>query len=133
MEYGSIFGHGAYLGPDFTADYLRRAATAVANSDGGGKTAEQARAQTALEFKTNRYDADTDTLVFTPAQSAAYTKLVVYYGGFFSEPSTRFGLRPKAISNPTEIRQLTAFSVGQLGPRRPCGRPQLLLYEQLAA
>jgi nitric oxide reductase subunit B len=22
MEYGSIFGHGAYLGPDFTADYL---------------------------------------------------------------------------------------------------------------
>jgi hypothetical protein len=101
MEYGSIFGHGAYLGPDFTA--------AVANSDGGGKTAEQARAQTALEFKTNRYDADTDTLVFTPAQSAAYTKLVVYYGGFFSEPSTHFGLRPKAISNPTEIKQLTAF------------------------
>jgi hypothetical protein len=26
MEYGSIFGHGAYLGPDYTADYLRRAA-----------------------------------------------------------------------------------------------------------
>jgi nitric oxide reductase subunit B len=26
MEYGSIFGHGAYLGPDFTADYLHRAA-----------------------------------------------------------------------------------------------------------
>ena len=24
MEYGSVFGHGAYLGPDFTADYLRR-------------------------------------------------------------------------------------------------------------
>jgi len=21
MEYGSIFGHGAYLGPDFTAEY----------------------------------------------------------------------------------------------------------------
>jgi len=26
MEYGSIFGHGAWLGPDFTADYLHRAA-----------------------------------------------------------------------------------------------------------
>src|SRR6478672_1783235 len=24
MEYGSIFGHGAYLGPDFTAEYLHR-------------------------------------------------------------------------------------------------------------
>ncbi len=29
MEYGSIFGHGAYLGPDFTADYLHRAALMV--------------------------------------------------------------------------------------------------------
>ena len=26
MEYGSVLGHGAYLGPDYTADYLRRAA-----------------------------------------------------------------------------------------------------------
>jgi hypothetical protein len=26
MEYGFIFGHGAYLGPDCTADYLHRAA-----------------------------------------------------------------------------------------------------------
>ena len=24
-EYGSVVGHGAYLGPDYTADYLRRA------------------------------------------------------------------------------------------------------------
>ena len=29
MQYGSIFGHGAYLGPDFTADYLHRAAADV--------------------------------------------------------------------------------------------------------
>ena len=29
MEYGSIFGHGAYLGPDFTDDYLHRAAQSV--------------------------------------------------------------------------------------------------------
>jgi len=33
MEYGSIFGHGAYLGPDFTADYLRRWAVFVADHD----------------------------------------------------------------------------------------------------
>jgi nitric oxide reductase subunit B len=32
MEYGSIFGHGAYLGPDFTADYLRRSALSVRES-----------------------------------------------------------------------------------------------------
>ena len=35
MQYGSIFGHGAYLGPDFTADYLRRSALSVRESYGG--------------------------------------------------------------------------------------------------
>ncbi|HEY7307494.1 MAG TPA: cbb3-type cytochrome c oxidase subunit I [Bryobacteraceae bacterium] len=109
MEYGSIFGHGAYLGPDFTADYLRRAATSVVHAHASAGSAEQARVQTAAEFKTNRYDANTNALVFTQAQSAAYTELVDYYAKIFSEPSTRFGLRPKAISDPVEIRQLTAF------------------------
>jgi nitric oxide reductase subunit B len=41
MEYGSVFGHGAYLGSDYTADYLRRAANFVRGSYGG-------RARTAL-------------------------------------------------------------------------------------
>jgi nitric oxide reductase subunit B len=26
MEYGSVYGHGAYLGPDFTAEYLHKTA-----------------------------------------------------------------------------------------------------------
>jgi nitric oxide reductase subunit B len=108
MEYGSIFGHGAYLGPDFTADYLRRAAVSVANSHGGDKS-DGARAQTALEFKTNRYDPSTGTLVFTPAQAAAYTQLIPYYHRLFSEPSTRYGLRPSAIADPVQTKQLTSF------------------------
>src|SRR4029450_3293467 len=29
MEYGSVFAHGAYLGPDYTADSLRRASDFV--------------------------------------------------------------------------------------------------------
>jgi nitric oxide reductase subunit B len=32
MEFGSAFGHGAYLGPDFTADYLRRSSDFVRQS-----------------------------------------------------------------------------------------------------
>jgi nitric oxide reductase subunit B len=30
QQYGSIVGHGGYLGPDYTADYLRRSATSCA-------------------------------------------------------------------------------------------------------
>jgi nitric oxide reductase large subunit len=44
LEYRSIFGHGAYLGPDFT-DYLRRAATSVLDSYGGPQS-DRARGQT---------------------------------------------------------------------------------------
>jgi nitric oxide reductase subunit B len=32
MEYGSIFGHGGYLGPDYTADYLHRAGSTFSES-----------------------------------------------------------------------------------------------------
>jgi nitric oxide reductase subunit B len=108
MEYGSVFGHGAYLGPDFTADYLRRAATSVLDFH-GGKQSDRARQQTLQEFKANRYDSASDTLAFTTAQSAAFNQLVAYYGKFFSEPTTRFGLRPGAITDPRDIKQLTAF------------------------
>ena len=33
--YGSIFGHGASLGPDFAVDYRRRAALMVQGQNGG--------------------------------------------------------------------------------------------------
>ena len=43
MEYGSIFGHGAYLGPDFTADYLHRAAQIATREYGGDDFERRAR------------------------------------------------------------------------------------------
>src|ERR1035437_6439515 len=51
MEYGSIFGHGAYLGPDFTADYLHRAAE-MAVDYYGGTSSDAARQRTIDDFKT---------------------------------------------------------------------------------
>ena len=61
------------------------------------------------EFKTNRYDAPSDTLILTAAQSTAFVQLEDYYHSVFSDPSTRSGLRPGAIGDRRETRQLTAF------------------------
>ena len=108
MEYGSIFGHGAYLGPDFTADYLHRAAETVQQFY-GGESSDRAKLQTITDFKTNRYDPGSDTLTYTPAQVHAFEQLRRHYGDFFGEPTTKYGLRPKAIQDPEQIRQLTAF------------------------
>jgi len=108
MEYGSIFGHGAYLGPDFTADYLHRAALICLDAYGG---AASSRARTAVinDFKKNRYEASSDRLTYSPAQTGAFHQLQREYGEFFGQPTTRFGLRPSAITDPEQIRQLTAF------------------------
>ena len=53
MEYGSVFGHGAYLGPDFTADYLRRAALVV-NDANRGPAADGAGRRPIRAFRTDR-------------------------------------------------------------------------------
>src|SRR3954466_4554981 len=53
MEYGSVFGHGAYLGPDYTADYLRRASNIVRRSFGGPASDSAAR-RTIADLRTNR-------------------------------------------------------------------------------
>jgi nitric oxide reductase subunit B len=121
MEYGSIFGHGAYLGPDWTADYLHRAALAVRERY-GGEASDRARQRTISDFQENRYDEQADTLTFTDAQARAHEGLIEYYREFFSNPTTDVGLRPDAIDDPEKARELTAFfswSAWAASARRP--------------
>ena len=108
MEYGSVFGHGAYLGPDFTADYLRRSSNLVRQAHGGASS-DQAVSRTIEEFRTNRYDKRTGTAELSAAQAEAHRRLVGHYSRFFSEPTTKHGLRKNAITDREDLRQLTAF------------------------
>ena len=108
QEYGSVLGHGAYLGPDYTADYLRMATNDVAAqldamgvADSGDRVIE--------EFRTNRYDEGTGTLVFTDRQAAAFENIQRHYADYFGENSTKYGLLPKLITSESDIHDLTAF------------------------
>ena len=107
MEFGTIYGQGAYLGPDFTADYLHRSAQIV--HDAYAAKGLNPDSGTVTEFRTNRYDASRGVLTVTDPQAAAFNQLVTYYAGFFGNPNGDNGLRPKAITDPTQIRQLTAY------------------------
>ncbi len=121
MEYGSIFGHGAYLGPDYTAEYLHNAALFV-REHYGGPDSDRARSRTIDDFQTNRYDAGTDRLKYTTAQAAAFYSQRIRYGEFFSNPTTEFGLRPRAIDDADEIHDLTSYfswSAWTAAARRP--------------
>jgi hypothetical protein len=108
MQYGSIVGHGAYLGPDYTADYLRRATDFVENKLRNAGTADP-RGAVIEEFRTNRYDEASKTLTLTDNQAEAFKANEQYYAQFFGEDSTKNGLVPGAITDPNEIHQLTSF------------------------
>jgi len=88
MEYGSIVGHGGYLGPDFTADYLRRSAIFVDN-ELRSRGVTDPHAEMIKEFRTNRYDEATRTLTLTDSQVRAFEANRQHYADFFGENSTK--------------------------------------------
>lgn len=108
MEYGSVLGHGAYLGPDYTAEYLRMATDDVANQlRTQGVTDPHDRVVN--EFRANRYNAATKTLVFTNRQAAAFDRIQSHYAAYFGENSTKYGLLPQMVTDKAQIHDLTAF------------------------
>jgi nitric oxide reductase subunit B len=94
MENGTIWGHGAYLGPDFSAEYLHTLAVDAADP---------------FELKQNRYDRATGILRFTDAEASSYRKQIGKWAEYFSGPTSSVGLPAHYISDPKEIAQLTAF------------------------
>ena len=108
MEYGSVLGHGAYLGPDYTAEYLRMSTDDVAAQLRALGVADP-RDRVVAEFRTNRYDPTTKTLLFTDRQARAFDDIQRHYAAFFGENSTKYGLLPHMITDKAEIHDLTAF------------------------
>jgi nitric oxide reductase subunit B len=123
MEYGSIYGHGAYLGPDFTADYLHRQALEMQQLYGGGA---EAAGRVQRELQENRYDPKADTLTLTVGQLQAFEILRRHYEGeILNRRHSGAGMGPGAIPDPEEIRRITAFiawTAWTASARRP-GRP----------
>ncbi len=120
MENGTIWGHGAYLGPDFSAEYLHAlgmdVAAAVSRQD-YGKTLDAltpaqrsaVEAQVASILKENRYDPATNALTFADAEALSFQNQIAKWTEYFSTPVNNAGLQAALVDNPQELRQLTAF------------------------
>jgi nitric oxide reductase subunit B len=120
MEYGSMFGDGAYRGPDYSAEALHL--TSVFMSDYYARehdveTAEErgtARLGIAEKvkatIKVNTYNEATNQVLLDDAQSYAAQQLSGYYFEVFTNPEHEQAFLPTGyIRNSEEIRQLTAF------------------------
>jgi nitric oxide reductase subunit B len=123
MQFGTIFGHGAYLGPDFTAESLHRSGEAMFTFyKSHGLSEADARARVEQELKANNYDPNTGILALTSSQAFAYERLEDYYREWFGHPNSQPGLSRPLIDNPDEVRQLSSFfswSAWTSATRRP--------------
>ena len=119
MENGSIWGHGAYLGPDFSAEYLhtmalgiRASALAATSQNSGGPHPSDPDAvdtEVARTLKQNRYDPAADTLSFTQAQADSFHAQQGLWRDYFAAPGYNGGLAAGLIQDPDQLHELTAF------------------------
>ncbi len=90
MQQGSIWGHGGYLAPDWSADWLHREATALldirAKAEGAGShgaLSARERASNAAELRVdmrrNTYDPRTGAITIAPDRAAAIAVVQEHY------------------------------------------------------
>jgi nitric oxide reductase subunit B len=120
MELGSIWGHGSYVAPDWTADWLHREAVYMldrwAQAEFGGpfeglsaerKAMLQGRLQATL--KANRYDAATGDLTIEPLRAQAFASNADHYAKVFRDGEAAYAIPPGTVSDPARLADLSAF------------------------
>lgn len=125
MQLGSIWGHGAYQAPDWTADWLHRELTAwlelgaqerhkQAYADLGVGEQAALRAELQAEYRHNRVD-DNDTLTVSERRGQAMAQTATYYEQLFSdEPALRgsresFAMKENTLPSAERRAQMTKF------------------------
>ena len=109
QQYGSVLGHGAYIGPDFTAEYLRKTTDAAVDkyrAEGKQEPREIVKNEWRHE---NKYDESSKTLTWTEGQTKGFSLMTDHYKDTLTRGDTSLGLFPNAIKSDEELHDLTAF------------------------
>jgi nitric oxide reductase subunit B len=126
QELGSVWGHGAYVAPDWSADWLHREAEVMLNAwsraehgveadrlDVETRAALEARLQ--AELRSNSYDAATGDLRLSAARAAAVRAVADHFRGLFGgDPAQAdlresYAMREATVEGPERLHDLTAF------------------------
>jgi nitric oxide reductase subunit B len=120
MDNGSIWGHGAYMGPDFSAQYLHNLALEVTGFIAAEKykipisdiSPAQKKSIVALTrdfMSRNRYSYVTHNLIFTKPEIKSFNEQILYWKDYFQKPESNRGLPNTLITDQEGLRQLTSF------------------------
>jgi len=117
MQRGSIWGHGSYLAPDWSADWLHREAVAqleAESADQFGTTfdaieqsdQEVLKARLRVNIRKNRYDEATGTLHVSEKRASAIQHVAAHYAQVFQakdNPESKLLREQYAFSNNVNI------------------------------
>lgn len=120
MEVGSVWGHGSYVAPDWSADWLHREATFIlgkwSNADFGtdyarlsGEQQAQLQGRLVTLMRTNTYDPATKTITLTPIRAEAFQVNFEHYADVFSNGKTEYAIPKGAVTDSARLRNLSAF------------------------
>jgi len=120
QEVGTIWGHGAYVAPDWSADYLHRQSVIVLNrwarqrgfaSDDLAPAEIRAALQGRLAELTRRntYVPATDTLTLDADRAAAFDELAAYYADVYGNGRNEYAIPAGALSDATKQREMASF------------------------
>lgn len=126
QELGTVWGHGAYQAPDWSADWLHKEATFMldklamqADSLPYEKVSHQRQASLKIklqeDIRQNRYQEATKTLVVSDMRAEAIASNTKFYSGLFTNSPALDKLREayaipaNALKDPERVRQLNAF------------------------
>lgn len=119
MSNGTVWGHGSYLGPDFPALTLHRIGEQARNDYAFqfNKTYDQLSterkgavdAKVIETIKANRFNPSKSVLTLTHSQVRAYQAEPAHWAEYFSNPGKNGGLKPNTITDPDELKKLSAY------------------------
>jgi nitric oxide reductase subunit B len=120
QEVGTVWGHGAYVAPDWSADWIHRESEFLldrwAQREGAANFAaldqdKQAalKAHLVREMRTNTYDAGQNRVTIDGDRAAAYEQLSAYYAGVFANGRKEYAIPVSALTDTTKQKQLASF------------------------
>lgn len=128
QQLGSVWGHGSYVAPDWTADWLHREAVHLLGQWSRAEGAESyesldsekqgaLKARLVNETRTNRYDPKTGTLTVSAARAEAIRSNSAHYAGIYGgDPGKEFArlreayaMMDKTVKDPARLTPLNGF------------------------
>ncbi|KFN47973.1 nitric-oxide reductase large subunit [Arenimonas metalli] len=127
QQLGSVWGHGSYVAPDWTADWLHREAVdildqwarrdySVAGFDALGKGEQAALTARLTEMmRANTYDAGAKSVVISDDRALAISNVSAHYQSLFgNDPATavlreNYAMKNNTVADAEHRRAMTAF------------------------